>query len=114
MESKRISKKLLGNLVGKLRIFFHTYTRTSTHTHTNTDTDTHTDTDNSDISVSHANLCRSARVLIFWEALKAWYLACFRYFSLKVGLPMCPKRSNGSQLSAWEPQKHCARAQIQA
>ena len=63
MESKRISKKLLGNLLGKLRIFFHTCTRTSTHTHTNTDTDTHTDTDTSDISVSHATLCRSAKVL---------------------------------------------------
>jgi hypothetical protein len=27
---------------------------------------------------------------------------------------MCSKRNNGSQLSAWEAQKHCACAQIQA
>ena len=46
-------------------------------------------------------------------ASKAWYLLCFRDCSLKSAFPRCQKRSNGSQLSAREAQKHCACAQIQ-
>jgi hypothetical protein len=107
MESKRISKKLLGNLLGKLGIFFENAPGIPGETLGAF----------GGILVKVSLLKRASRSYAktgFLVALKALYLLWFRHFSLKLGFPMCPKRNKGSQLSAWEAKKHCACAQIQA